>query len=821
MTRRRVRPLGLRTVQGVGGLGLFPSKTADGRIHYNGNRRAERMKGSMRIGARIGIEWARGSVAAIRGGRIRASLSGHEELSVRMLRAKPPLIAVVVLLALGGVFAGCGGGDGRLFIPPEGRYNARILRDTWGVPHVFGKTDADAAYGLGFAQCEDDWTNMHEQMLVARCRAGASMGKQGARFDYLMQLFKVHEFIEERYETDLSADVRAVLEAYAEGVTHFAAVYPERMPRVELPVTGKDIVASFMLKAPFFYGLETQLTEIMAPERTREVSSKRLAHHLWWPDENPLSSSLPLGSNSFAVGPKRSADGYTRLAINSHQPWDGPVAWYEAHVHSEEGWNMAGGTFTSGPMIFSGHDEHKGWCHTINRPDLCDVYVLDINPDNENQYRFDGQWRDLERKVARIKVKLWGPFSWTFKRPCLWSVHGPAMRTKHGVYALSFAGYGELGAVEQWFRMNKAKNLDAFRAAMALCRIPSFNCVYADCEGNLFYAYNGRFPERDPGYDWRQYLPGDTSETLWKGILPFDRVPQVVNPPSGFVFSCNNTPFVTAGGDGNPDPEDFPEWMGIEDRQTNRMFRALETFGADESVTCEEFFAYKHDTEYSERSECVQRLQEILGVEAKGEPLVEEGLALLRGWNHRLDKETAAGPLAFLTCVKPRPRVAALDIETRPWIEDPGERLRDACAFLRKHYGRIDVPWSEFMRLRRGRHDVGLDGGPDTLRAIEGVPAEDGRFAGRAGDALYMIVEWDPEGNMQSQVLHQYGAAAVDPESPHYDDQVERFANHEMRPTLLTEDAVREHLALEYRPGIFADPWYRHAKNRHVELVKR
>jgi len=696
--------------------------------------------------------------------------------------------------------------DRSAFVPAEGKYNAYILRDTWGVAHNYGTTDADAAYALAFSHAEDDWTNAEDAVLAARGKLAAVRGLKSAQFDYIWHLFRINDFVEDGYERDLSPDVRAVLEAYAEGVTHFAAVYPDRMPHIELPVTGKDIVAGFMLKAPFFYELHTHLKRLLEAETPGAVSEKLANAFL--PTHNLFSGGLPIGSNAWAAGPSRSEDGSTRIALNSHQPWDGPVAWYEAHITSGEGWNMYGGTMPGGPMIFSGHDENKAWCHTVNRPDLVDIYALEINPENPDQYRFDGEWLPLERREAPLRIRLWGNLRFTVKQECLWTVHGPAVRTDHGVYAITFAGLGELRMVEQWFRMNKAKNLEEFQNAMRIGGLVSFNTIYADKQGNIFYLYNGQFPERNPAYDWKKYLPGNTSETLWGPPLPFEAKPQLLNPASGFLFSCNNTPYAITNGDESPKPEDFPAWMGVETGMTNRAMRVLETYGEDPSITREEFHAYKYDTAFSEKSVAAKRRAEILALDLSGTPELLPAQELLRSWNLRGDRDNTAAPLGFLCSAAPLPYISAFGMPERPFSSDPEERLRFAVDHLTKHFGGIEVPWGDFARMRRGGVDEPVDGMPEVLRVIDGYLAEDGRFQAAYGDGWYMFVEWDAQGALTSETLHQYGSAATDPDSPHYDDQAALFARKEMRPTLLTEDQVRVHLKREYRPGELSGPWY-------------
>lgn len=693
--------------------------------------------------------------------------------------------------------------DRTKFIPAEGKYDVRILRDTWGVPHIFGKRDVDAAYGLAYAHCEDDWVNLEDAVLMVRGRMGAVHGREFAKFDYLLRLFRVREFVDAKYESELDAETRALCEAYADGINHYAALHPEKMPHITLPVTGKDIVAGATFKAPFFYELHGSLEQLLEAEGGVPIGGHGEIRRAAPRARSSALLDTQWGSNAFTTGPARSADGATRLAINSHQPWTGPVAWYEAHVHSDEGWNMVGGTFPGGPVIFLGHDENKGWCHTVNRPDLADIYELTMNPDNRNQYWFDGAWRDLERDTARLTVKIAGPIRVTVKRELLWSVHGPAFRTPRGVFAVAFAGYGEVGHIEQWYHMNKARNLDEFLAAMRRVRLTSLNTLYADREGNIFYVYNGMFPVRAKGPDWSQPVPGDTSALIWQGFSGFDAAPQVLNPPSGLLVTCNSSPFQATDGPGNPDPAAFVPDQGIETHMTNRALRALETYGHDPSITREEFYAYKFDKGYSERSQMAEFMTRVLATEAPKDTDLAEAFALLRDWDRTTTKDNRGAALALTAWMVHRGRLSGA-----PKITDVRDCVRYAADRLREHFGRADVPWGEVLRLRRGSIDADLGGGPECLRAIDLQAENDGRFTPISGDCYILMVEWDKDGKVSSESVHQFGAATIDPASPHYADQAPLFAEEQFKPVWLTEEQVRAHLKVEYRPGEGPEPWY-------------
>lgn len=687
------------------------------------------------------------------------------------------IITVLTLLTCGGKMT-----NKESLIPKEGKYNVRILRDTWGVPHIYGKTDADVAYGLAYAHCEDDFETIQQVMLLVRGIQASIKGSDAAPYDYLIKLFRFREIVEEKYEADLSPEVRAICEAYADGCNHYAALHPDKAIPELLPARGQDIVVGFTLTTAFFCGLPGTVQELFRSKRAREVSQK---------------ASAGFGSNTFSIAPVRTPDGKTHLAVNAHQPWTGSQTFYEARMKSEEGMDIVGGLFPGSPIILHGHNRNLGWAHTVNNPDLIDTYVLEINPDNPNQYRFDGEWRNLEKGEVKIKVKLkWG-IKWTVKREALYSVYGPVVRQSHGTYAIRYAGYGDIRQVEQWYRMGKANGIEEFEAAMRMQAIPYFNVGYADKEGNIWYIYNALLPLRSEGYNWRKYLPGNTSETLWSEYLPFEKLPQVKNPASGFVQNCNATPYRATIGPENPRPEDLSPTFGIEplSSMTNRSLRLLELLGADESITEEEFHQYKFDMKYSQKSLIAEVLQDILGAPPSDDPVVREAVEVLRDWDLSTDPDNPAAAIAVLAI-----RNTVRDRARGQRGSDFMSELKEKAHLLKDTFGRVDVPWRDVNRLVRGSVDVGLGGGPDILHAIYGN-WQDGRLVGRAGDGYVLLITWDPDGKVHSRSIHQFGSATLDESSPHYADQASLFVQRKTKPVWLDEDELRKHLEAEYRPG--------------------
>ena len=706
-------------------------------------------------------------------------------------------IALLLLLAVAYLF--WPEQDDLAYLATSGQgYDVEILRDTWGVPHIFGQTDADVAYGLAYAHAEDDFLTIQQTLAAARGTLAAHYGQDAAANDYMVQLLRVADVVDNQYPT-LSPEVRAICEAYADGLNHYAALHQaDALPGL-FPITGRDIVAASVHKAPLFYGLERTLAELFADTRQNSVST-----HTGDPAGLSYYQTLTdLGSNSFSVNPARSANGETFLAINSHQPWTGPVAWYEAHLHSNEGWDAVGALFPAAPTIVHGHNRDLGWAFTVSHADRVDVYVLDTNPDNPNQYRFDGQWRDLEVRQADITVKLLGRLRWTVQREVLWSVYGPVIRQEHGTYAVRYAGMGQAGIFEQLYRMNKARNFQEWQNAMRLLALPTFNVNYADREGNIYYLYNGLLPLRDPAYNWQQYLPGNTSATLWTSYLPFDQLPQILNPASGFLFNTNSTPYQATIGPENPDPAGYPPSFGIETTLNNRALRALALFGGDNAISEVDFYSYKYDMAYAPDSlmgDFQRRLQLIpppAGYEA--------ALALVQNWDRRVDPDSRAAALAILSYYFLSNSFDAVDLAQ---ISDQAisDAFVQAVELLMDNYGQVNVAWSEVNRLQRGPVDLGLGGGPDVLHAVYGQLNDEGRLVGTAGDSYVLMVTWDPAGNVHSRSIHQFGTATLDESSPHYADQAAWFVRRQLKPVWLDEAEIRAHLERAYRPGAEVTP---------------
>ncbi len=695
-------------------------------------------------------------------------------------------IALGLLLVLGLVALGLAVWEPllaeRVAPPPPRAYDTVIARDRFGVPHVFGRTDADVAHGIAYAHAEDDFATLQEVLAMTRGRLGAITGAEGAKTDYVVHLLGARATVARDYAKQ-PADVRALLDGYAAGLNRYAARHPEEVRLARLfPLNGEDVATGFVVRSPFFFGLDGVLGALAGDG---PLPAERAGADA--PSTTPVGpTTVENGSNAFAIAPRRSADGWTRLVSNAHQPWRGGVAWYELVVHSGEGWNFAGATFPGAPYPLLGHNEALGWTNTVNRPDLIDLYRLRTEGDT---YRYDGRLRALEQRRVWLPVKWWGPFTLPVPRTVWRAVQGPVMRTDRGDYAIRYAGADRMGMVEQYYRLGRARNWDEWSGAMSMGGVPATNFIYADGTGRIAFLYNAAFPRRRPGFDYGGVLPGDIARAFTPGTVPWAAVPKNIDPPSGFLQNANNSPYLAAGAGSELPPQ--PPLLGVETDRTNRGTRAVELLEADRAISQADLERIKYDTGVSRRSWAARWLAGVMVA-----PGNEAAKRLLARWDWNFDGRGPADALAVLVMRKGNAwhyrRLARTD---------PGAALRDAAAHLVTQFGRLDPPLGDLLRLRQGTVDLPLDGGPDVLRAAAlWDEAPDGRLAVKHGDSFVMFMAWDRAGRVRSRSVQPFGAATTRSGSTHYTDQAALFAAHRTKPVLFEPRLLRGNVERVYRP---------------------
>ncbi|HEB91299.1 MAG TPA: acylase, partial [Deltaproteobacteria bacterium] len=387
-------------------------------------------------------------------------------------------------------------------------------------------------------------------------------------------------------------------------------------------------------------------------------------------------------------------------------------------------------------------------------------------------------------------------FVWTFERELLRSAHGPVMRTDAGTFAIRYAGMGEIRQPEQWLRMSKAENYRQWHSAMSMQSFASFNFVYADRTGKIAFLHNSLTPVRLPGPDWRGVLPGDDSRLIWHETLDLSALPQVVDPPSGFVLSANQSPFHVSALGSNPVESDYPIEHGFPTRMTNRAYRGLALFEALSPISRSDMRRIKFDNAYSERSRSYRYVASLFGMDFEGRPELQAARDLLIGWDRKTDFDNRAAALAV--CI-----LGAEWQAEQAGLEPPPVRgeFERCVAILREKVGRIDPPWREVNRLVHADFDRAIQGGPDVLRAVYGIGLEDeGRLHDVGGDGLFFFVEWDASGTLRVESIHPFGSATSHPDSPHHSDQSPLFVAEKTKDPCFEEDSLWRNLESSYRP---------------------
>ncbi|GIV34605.1 MAG: penicillin amidase [Chitinophagales bacterium] len=662
-----------------------------------------------------------------------------------------------------------------------------IVRDVWGVPHIFGETDADVAYGLAWASAEDNFRIVQETYLAARGMLGRVLGKDGAKMDFLQHLIGTDKLIGKLFES-YSSQYVAYLEGFAAGLNDFARANPSRVLLEELfPLSALDISRAYFVSLALNSEVHRELKKIMDGEYTQAPTG--------------------IGSNAFAFSKKITKDDHTYLCINPHQPLEGHFSWYEAHLVSEEGMDVLGATFPGGASIYLGTNRNLGWAHTSNDLDAVDVYRLEMNPDRSLTYHYDGEWLPLEKRPVKLKVKLLGNIKVGIRKTTYWSVHGPVIKAKDGhYYALRYPANMEIRAPEQWYWMNKARNLDEFLAAVQINAMPKYHIIYADKEDNIFFIDNGMIPVRDTSLDWSGVMPGNTSRVVWNTWHPVDYLPQLLNPECGYVFNMNNTPF-DATCEQEDIPSVYPKNMGLMYYNTNRSMRFMELLQEYPLVSFEDMKAIKYDVQFPDSSLFLSSLQNLFEMDEKKYPQISDVLRLVKQWDRRASSDcVACGVILPMFDYIFKKKHYGSEVFAKGMYEDESlyvEALTHARKFLLRHFGTTEVTLADIQRLRRGEKDLPMPGFPDALAAAYSRPAKDGRFVGWIGDSYTMFVAYDRNGPVRIETLHPYGSSS-NPDSPHYTDQMELYVRQHPKSMTMDKDEIFRGARKIYQPKVDA-----------------
>lgn len=657
--------------------------------------------------------------------------------------------------------------------------NITIARDSFGVPHIFAPTDPEVAYGIAWAHAEDDFETLQLVVMSGKARLGSAIGKKGAEGDYVISLLRIRKTVDEQWNT-LSPDFVALIKGYVAGLNAYAAAHPDEVKyKQAFPFDEKEYLTAVVFSTSLFCGIDRVLPEIL---------DGKIA---------TLPGFKPEGSNSFAMNSAKTTTGESFLAINAHQPQEGPVAFYEAHLQSEQGWNMLGGLFPGGCLIFHGTNENLGWAHTVNYQDKIDVYQLEMNPANKDQYKFDGQWVDLEEDKVSLHVK---GVPIAIGKKIYWSKYGATLKTDKGVFSIRVPATMDIKALEEWYRMNKARNFTEFYKAVSMTSLPMFNIMYADRYDTIFYVSNGKMPRRnpDPQYHWNSTLPGNTSATLWTEFKPLMELPQYLTPPSGYLFNTNHSPFLATDPKYNLDKNKFDINDGFETYHNNRSQRVTELINGGK-VDYETFKRIKFDQQLPKELKYIYGIDSMLNLKAEDYPAMKEVIISLQQWDRKAitsSKGAAVFILVYdyvskkLKGVPPRQLTKAESVETYQYVHD----------YMADNFKRTDLTLGDVQKLVRGDDARPAWGLPDVLTAAYTEPYKDGMRKVISGDAYICFVRYPKNGGLPIiESVNTFGAS-MHPESPHYKDQMTMFQNQQTKRMTLDKAEVLKHAEKIYHP---------------------
>ena len=660
--------------------------------------------------------------------------------------------------------------------------NIEIIRDNYGVPHIYAATDPEVAYGFAWAQAEDHFKLIQEGYLAGNGLLGKLIGLKGAGADFLTQLIQSEETVDKYYNT-LDKKFIALAEAFAAGLNAYSKKHPEEILEKKLfPLTVKKLLRY------------TQLQLFISNEADKLVSGI-VNNSLSWPYKIEEDSK---GSNFIAVSRNRTGSDETFLAINTHQPLEGPTSWYEAHLVSKEGTNIIGAAFPGTPCILTGANEYLGWTHTVNYPDKADVFALQMHPKKKDVYLVDGKPYKLEKFKAKLTVKFLG-INIPIKKKFYKSIYGPTLKNKTGVYSVRTPSTTNITAIEQWWKMNKATNFSEFYEALEMKALPGYNIGYADRNDTIFYISNGKIPIRAKGYDWTDVVPGNTKETLWDSYYDIKDLPQVVKPKSGFVYNANHSPFKSSSEADNPIAENFAKEINFETYDNNRSTRLLKLLEEEERIDYKRFKRIKYDHQLPTPLQYnYMDLNPLFDMKVADYPEVSTLLTDIQNWD-RITNPTSYGAGAY----------ASLYYQLTPFYYQLGkdrvftkealyEALKITKAHLKTYFNAERIQLGEFQKLVRGDKELPIFGLPDVVTAMRGQPYKDGKIKITHGESYIGLVRFTPNKTYFESVI-SFGNSRR-PESPHYTDQMELYSNFETKTMSFDRSDVMKTAKRVYAP---------------------
>ncbi|MDA1372599.1 MAG: penicillin acylase family protein [Proteobacteria bacterium] len=703
--------------------------------------------------------------------------------------------------------------------------NVTILRDKWGIAHIYGKTDADTVFGTLFAQAEDDFNRDETNYLNAMGRLAEAEGAGQLYRDLRMKLFIDPVDMQSQYEA--SPDwLKDLLNAFADGLNYYLYTHPEVVPRViqrfepwmALSFTegsiGGDIERVNLRELENFYGPDNQVAQV-----------------------EYLQDNEPRGSNGFAIAPAKTAGGNALLLINPHTSF---FFRSELHMVSEEGLNAYGAVTWGQFFIYQGFNENTGWMHTSSRADAIDYYLETIVERNDGYYyRFGDEERKLRETIITLPYKDGDALSRT-EITVYHSHHGPIIRERDGKWEAISLMQEPIKALAQSYGRTKANNYEEFAATMELRTNSSNNTVYADSKGNIAYWHGNFIPRRDARFDWNQPLDGSDPATDWKSLHPVNEMITLFNPGSGWIQNTNNTPFNAAGAD-SPRRADYPAYMA-NNPENPRGVHAVQVLKGRSDFTIDTLIEAAYEPTLTAFEELVPSLLLITAVDRVSQNTnspnnivrgvgdtvsiqseLLEYIDLLRTWDYKASVDSVETSLAvywaenLISSVAIAASASGIDVydymTNRSTMDQKLSALRQAAQTLTRDFGSWQVPWGEINRYQRLNGDIVQDFSDDEPSLAVGFGS--GRWGslasfgsrtypgtrrmyGTSGNSFVAAVEF---GERLTAKAVTVGGLQSDPGSPHFDDQAAMYASGEFRDVLFYREDIEANLERAYNPG--------------------
>jgi penicillin amidase len=651
---------------------------------------------------------------------------------------------------------------------------------------VFGETDASTMFGFAYAQAEDNFSRIEDNYIRSLGRRAEVEGESGLTSDRRNRTLEIPRLAREEYAR-IPRQMRALLDAFAAGLNAYLADHPDVRPRLLTrfePWYPLAFIRYNYYQSGFFWSAGLRPGDLQVAV------------------DDSLFASKDFGSNGWVIGPSKSATGHAMLFINPHLLFFGPGQVYEGHIKSAEGWNFTGYTRLGFPFPYVGHNESLGWVSTDNAADQADLYLERFNdPARPLAYRYGTGYRQATTWTDTILVKTDAGTErrvFTFQK----THHGPIVGVRDGKpVALRMAKLHGDGWLGEWYAMTRARRVSELKDAMRPLNMLFGNVMAADAEGNTFYLYNGAVPVRDPRFDWSAALDGSDPATEWRGYHPLEDLPQLINPPAGWMQNCNTTPFLLTSS-GNPDSSRFPPYM-VTEGDNGRGLVSRRILDSTPRFTWDDWVRAAFDTYVIAADSLLPGLLRDFAADSARGARLTSAIDTLARWNRRSDTASVAMTLfdrwqEALRAGGGGTRLAALD---------------SAVARLEREWGTWRVRWGDVNRLQRieeraeqqfadARNSipvVGVGGqhGVVFTYAVRPVPGQKRRY-GVAGGSYVSVVEFGPL--VRRLAVHTMGASG-DPQSRHYFDQAPLYARGEFRPAWFTLEEIRANLEREYRPG--------------------